>query len=120
MINIGSFVRISKLTNKDKLIHLDLICDSEFPGLYKFFETSEDLIAYINNNTDIALLKAIRKIDNTHFVLNCETKEGGLYNSGEKWEKVQGKMILRFLPIIKRFINNIDNNIPVQIKSTTR
>ncbi len=103
--SLNYFIRISKLANNGKLVHLDILCDDEKPGLWQSFNNTDELRKYINNNIDCVYIKVVQKVDATHFVINCATRESAaLYICAENWYKWVGKSILIFMPIIQKFM----------------
>ena len=104
--DLGSFIRVSKLTSKsDELVHLDIVFSKDYPGLWQSLCSEEEIKKYIENNIDAAYQEAIQKIDDCHYILNCEMlNKDGLYISEEKWEKAVGESIIIFLPIIQKFL----------------
>ncbi|MBR5687923.1 MAG: hypothetical protein IKX36_08185 [Prevotella sp.] len=115
MNDVDSFIRVSVITKDNNLIHLDLVCNKEWYCLRDHFRSTEEMEKYISDNTEDAFKMSIRKIDNSSYILNCDcdTKEDGLM-SYERWIKLQGKKIIKFMPVIKKFmVDAVTGNLPI-------
>ena len=109
MIDIDSICRISLLGKANRLIHLDILCDdTAMYGLWHMFKDSNKIKEYIKLHTDEAYKNAVHKMEEDHYVLNCQT-HCHIFTSEESWMKDQKNMILVFMPIIQKFMIDVLN-----------
>ncbi len=107
VMDIDAHVRVSVISKTNRLVHLDLVCKTKGSGLWKRFANYEELKAFIDNDTESAFEEAVQKVEDDHYVLNCQTHKEASYISGKKWEENQIEMITSFLPIICKFMIDI-------------
>ena len=113
---VRRFIRVSVITLSHKLVHLDLVCESDLPGIGKTFDDIEELEVFINADVEGAFKKSIQKVDDTTYLLNCETKKTrALYVLEQVWHKWVGKSIIAFLPVIRKFMMDaISDNLYIE------